>query len=100
MQGAILSEPGPAGTGPAQRRLLRTAAALLELVLHTDNGKEHGNYYNGLYRDYTGHILGYNIGIMEKENGNCYRVCWTYVGIMEKQMETAIEYIGVIQGYW
>ena len=23
-----------------------------------DNGKEHGNYYNGLYRDYIGYILG------------------------------------------
>ena len=28
------------------------------LGLYKDNGKEHGNYYNGLYRVYIGVILG------------------------------------------
>ena len=32
--------------------------------LYWDNGKENGNYYNGLYRVYIGLIWGY-IGIME-----------------------------------
>ena len=26
------------------------------LGLYWDNGKENGNYYNGLYRDYRGYI--------------------------------------------
>ena len=48
------------------------------LGLYWDNGKENGNYYNGLYRDYrvyTGVILGIYRG---------------YIGIMEKKMETTI----------
>ena len=42
--------------------------------MYWDNGKENGNYYNGLYRDYR-----------------------AYIGIMEKKMETTIMgYIGII----
>ena len=39
--------------------------------LYWDNGKENGNYYNGLYRSYMGLILGlyWDNG---KENGNNY----------------------------
>ena len=39
------------------------------LGLYWDNGKENGNYYNGLYRDYKvyiGVILGY-IGMMDNK---------------------------------
>ena len=34
--------------------------------LYRDNGKENGNYFNGLYRDYRGLYWG-NIGIMEQK---------------------------------
>ena len=41
------------------------------LGLYWENGKENGNYYNGLYRDYIRVILGlyWDNG---KENGNYY----------------------------
>ena len=44
--------------------LLRTLGANIRAVLrlYRDNGKEHGNYYNSLYRGYReciGVILGY-----------------------------------------
>ena len=45
--------------------------------LYWDNGKENGNYYNGLYRVYIGYIIG------------------GYIGIMEKKMETTILYIQI-----
>ena len=35
--------------------------------LHWDNGKENGNYYNGLYRVYIGVILG---------------LYWGYIGVI------------------
>ena len=41
--------------------------------VHRENGKENGNYENGLYRDYIGDIL---------------RLYWGYIGRMEKKMET------------
>ena len=45
--------------------------------LYLDNGKENGNYYSGLYRD--------------------YRESWGYFGIMEKRIETTIVgYRGII----
>ena len=48
------------------------------LGLYWDNGKENGNYYNGLYWGYIGF----------------------YIGIMEKKMETTtMGYIGVILGF-
>ena len=42
-------------------------------MLYRDNGKENGNYYNGLYRNYS-KDLGF-IGLYRdngKENGNTY----------------------------
>ena len=45
------------------------------LGLYRDNGKENGNYYNALHRDYIGYILGLYLG---------------YIGIMERKMETTI----------
>ena len=48
---------------------------IVVLGLRRDNGKENGNYYNGLYRDYIGYILGLYRG---------------YRGIMEKKMEATI----------
>ena len=39
---------------------------------YKDNGKEIGNYYNGLYRNYT---VGYMVGVYRdngKENGNYF----------------------------
>ena len=48
------------------------------LGLYWDNGKENGNYYNGLYWDYIGF----------------------YIGIMEKKMETTIMgYTIIILGF-
>ena len=41
--------------------------------LYRDNGKEHGNYNNGLYRGY--------IGIMEKKMETII-VYWSYIGII------------------
>ena len=44
--------------------------------INGDNGKENGNYYNGLYRDYRVYI-GVIMGLYRengKENGNCYIV--------------------------
>ena len=46
-----------------------------------DNGKENGNYYNGLYRDYIGIIYGLYRGYVG-----------VLLGIMEKKMETTIIY--------
>ena len=37
--------------------------------IYVDNGKENGNYYNGLYGDHIGVILG-SYGDNGKENGN------------------------------
>ena len=54
--------------------------------LYWDNGKEHGNYY----------IMGYILELHwdnGKENGNYYimgTVLELYMGIMEKEMGTAI----------
>ena len=45
------------------------------LGLYRDNGKQNGNYYNRV-----------NIGI-----------CWGFIGIMEKEMETTIN--GYMSGY-
>ena len=54
------------------------------LGLFKDNGKENGNYYNGLYRYCRGYIgLCRDNG---KENGNYYII----IGIMEEKMETTI----------
>ena len=48
------------------------------LGLYRDDGKENGNYYNGLSRDYRDYIVG-------------------YIRIMEKKMETNIMgYMGII----
>ena len=49
--------------------------AVIILGLYRDNGKENGNYYNGLYRGY--------IGIMENQ--------------MEKKMENETETSGTIR---
>ena len=53
--------------------------------LYRDNGKEYGNYYNGLYRDYRVYIGLY----------------WGYIGIMEKKMETTtiLGYMGDYKVY-
>ena len=56
--------------------------------LYWDNGKENGNYYKGLYRDYRGIVFK------------------GYIGRMEKKMETTVMgYIGifgclVLDGPW
>ena len=44
------------------------------LGLYRDNGKENGNYYNGLYRDCIGYILGLYWGYIDngKEDGSYY----------------------------
>ena len=46
------------------------------LNLHWDNGKEHGNHYNGLYRDYYNitNILGLHRD-NGKEHGKYYLGC-------------------------
>ena len=99
--------------------------------LYWDNGKENGNYYNGLYIGvmlglYWGYIgrmekkmettiMGYILRLYRvilglywengKENGNYYNglyigvmlgLYWGYIGIMEKKMETTI--MGYILG--
>ena len=93
-----------------------------------DNGKENGNYYNGLYRDYRviwvvvkimipflgtlimgiiGVILGF-YGDNGKENGNYYnglyrdyRVIWVVVKIMIPFWGTLIMgIIGIILGFY
>ena len=50
--------------------------------LYWDNGKENGNYYNGLYRDYRDYIgiilLGF-YGDNGKENGSYYK---DYIGVL------------------
>ena len=63
------------------------------LGLYRDNGKENGNYYNGLYRGYMGVYRDNG-----KENGNYYSILGVYMGIMENQMETTI--VGVISTNW
>ena len=45
------------------------------LGLYWDNGKENGNYYNGLYRGQIG-------------------LYWGYIGIIDKKMEATIVYCG------
>ena len=50
----------------------------ISIYIYIHNGKENGNYYNGLYRD--------------------YRVYWGYIGIMENKMETTIIYWGHRRG--
>ena len=44
------------------------------------NGKENGNYHLG-FRD-----IGISIGVI-------LGLCWCYIGIMEKKMETTLLYI-------
>ena len=44
-----------------------------------DNGKENGNYYNGLYRGYGVYIFR-DIWDNGKENGNSYITYGGYVG--------------------
>ena len=63
-------------------------SALAKPGSYWENGKENGNYWD--YRGYIGLILG-----LYRD----YRViiCWGYIGMMEKKIETTkMGYIGII----
>ena len=75
--------------------------------LYWDNGKENGNYYNGLYRGCIGLYWGY-IGIMDKKMettilGYILGLYRGYIGILDKKMEATIVCwgnIGIMENKW